>query len=140
MTSLHTAHLRHAMYYEIVLRTAEQLYEQGGEAINYGLELLDLEWGNIKLAQAWAEKYAENDFSAAKLCSNYPNVGIFALDLRQHPHERIVWRKAALTAARRLADYTAEGKHLNTLGVAYADVCEMGQAINYFHEALEMHR
>ena len=79
MPDLRNAHIRHAMYYETVLRTAEELYEQGGEAINYGLELLDQEWGNIKLAQAWAEKYAENDFSAAKLCSNYPNVGIFAL-------------------------------------------------------------
>src|SRR6185369_2271865 len=100
MTSLHTAHLRHAMYHEIVLRTAEQLYEQGGEAINNGLELLDLEWANIKLAQAWAEKYSKNDFRAAKLCSDYSNVGEYSLDLRLHPHERIGWRKASLTAAR----------------------------------------
>jgi tetratricopeptide (TPR) repeat protein len=140
MPSLRNAYVRHATYYETVLRSAEQLYEQGGESCKHGVELFDAESENIKLGQAWAEKHVEADFSAAKLCSSYPNVGIFLLELRQHPRERIGWRKTALIAARRLTDRTAEGKHLNSLGSAYADLCEMRLAINYFQKALEIHR
>lgn len=56
MANIHEARYRHAKYYEQILRTADHLYEQGGESLEKGLALFDLEWSNIKGAQAWSSE------------------------------------------------------------------------------------
>ena len=52
------AQYRHAAHYETVLRAADELYRQGGEAIKRGLALFDLEWTNIQAGQAWAAAHS----------------------------------------------------------------------------------
>jgi len=45
------AKIRHARYYEEVLRRANDFYIKGGDALKKGLELFDFEWSNIQARQ-----------------------------------------------------------------------------------------
>ncbi|MGH7456127.1 MAG: NB-ARC domain-containing protein, partial [bacterium] len=116
---------RHAEHYATVLRSADELYLKGGDAIQRGLALFDLEWENIQAGQAWAQVNTEKNKAAAQLCSDYPDIGVYCLDLRQHPRERIRWLEAALTGARSLKKRSAEGVHLGNLGSAYCVLSEI---------------
>lgn len=131
---------RHASHYLGISQKAKELYKQGGEALKRGLVLFDLEWSNIQAGQSWAEEHASEDDAAASLCSYYPDAGAHLLDLRQQPRERIRWREAALSAARRLKDQAAEGAHLGNLGTAYAELGEMRRAMEFFEHLLTITR
>jgi tetratricopeptide (TPR) repeat protein len=131
----HEGHRLHAEHFLAVLRSAHSLYEQGGAASLLGLGLFDREWNNIRAGQAWAAAQFSEDKEAAELCSSFPDVETYCLDLRQHPRERIHWREVGLAAARYLGDRSAEGRHLGSLGLAYADLGETRRAI----EAHEQH-
>ena len=129
---------RHATHYETVLRAADALYKQGDESIEAGLALFDLEWPNVQTGQAWAARHAHEDEEAAHLCNDYPDAGLYCLNLRQHPHEWIRWTEAALDAARCLKHREAEGAHLGNLGLAYRALGQVEWAIEYHEAALEI--
>jgi len=131
---------RHAAHYEALLRAANELYMQGDESIERGLALFDLEWPNVQAGQAWAAARAQHDDAAAHLCNAYPDAGAYCLGLRQHSREQIHWLEAALAAARRLKHRAAEGAHLGNLGNAYADLGEVGRAVEYYEQALAIAR
>ena len=131
---------RHAAHYERVLSAADDLFLQGNEGVLAGLALFDLERGNIEAGQDWAARRAAVDDAAARLCSSYPDAGVYVLSLRQHPREWIQWLEAALTAARRLGDREAEGAHLGNLGLAYARMGEIRRAVEYHEQALVISR
>jgi hypothetical protein len=82
MPSLREARLRHAAYYEQVLREANTFYKQGGEALQQGLALFDQEWANIQAGWVHAAHLSLEDDVAARLCNSYPGAGAFLLDLR----------------------------------------------------------
>jgi tetratricopeptide (TPR) repeat protein len=130
----------HASHYLNVIREAHGLYLQGHEALKRGLILFDLEWPNIQAGQVWAKEQSNEDDKAASLCSTYPNAGVYLLGLRQHPREGICWRESALAAAQRLKDRSSEGKHLNGLGLAYANLGETHSAIELYEQALAIAR
>ena len=127
---------RHAAHYAAVLRTADELYKEGGDAMLQGLALLDREWGNIRAGQAWAAAHREVDENAAKLCSDYPGVGIYCLGLRLHSRALIAWLNAAAAAAQSLEDREAQGAHLGNLGLTYANLGETRKAIECCEQAL----
>jgi len=60
MPDLREARLRHTEHYATVLRAANELYQQGGNALKQGLAFFDLNWENIKTGQRNAEKKLEN--------------------------------------------------------------------------------
>jgi tetratricopeptide (TPR) repeat protein len=132
------ASLRHARHYLEVLRTAGDLYKKGGDSLMPGLSLFDLERGNIEAGQAWAMECAVNDSAAAGLCISYPGTGVYCLDLRHHPRDRIRWIEAGLAGARRLGDRAAEGVHLGSLGIAYRELGEYRRAIEYYERQLKI--
>ena len=132
--------MRHAVYYVGVLGQADQLYLQGGDTIKGGLSLFDLERRNIQAGQSWAEKQSGANDRAASLCNDYPDAGVYVLNLRQHPREQILWLKAALAAARRLKSRADEGMHLCNLGNAYNDLGEARRAIEFHKQALAISR
>jgi len=127
---------RYAKHYATVLRSANELYLKGGDAIQRGLALFDLEWGNIQAGQAWAQANAEQNELAAQLCNAYPDAGVYWLPLRQHPRERIRWLEAALIVDRRLNQRSTEVVHLGNLGWAYADWGESRRAIECYEQCL----
>ncbi len=131
---------RHAAHYAGVLRSAKQLYKEGGSPMLQGLALFDREWGNIRTGQAWATAHCEADHAAARLCCDYPYIGAYCLALRLNSRDLIVWFKAGLVAARKLKDRSAEGNHLGTLGLAYAALGETRKAIEFFEQTLAIHR
>jgi tetratricopeptide (TPR) repeat protein len=136
----HTAQARHAAHYLSVLRTADNLYKRGGEALMRGLMLFDMEWTNIQAGQSWAVRHADNDKAATSLCARYPDVGANVLPLRQHPRERINWMDKALTAARQLPDRGIEATHLGNLGSAYTELGEPGPAVELYQQDLAIRR
>jgi tetratricopeptide (TPR) repeat protein len=127
----YATHMRHAAYYFTVLRKCNAFYLKGSDAIKSGITLFDVERRNIEVGQGWAYQHSSRDNTAAQLCNKYPNAGADLLNMRQHPREIILWREAALAAARQLNDRAAEGWHLGTLGLAYSALGEQRRAIEY---------
>ncbi len=119
--------LRHAQHYLEVLRSANQLYEKGGDAFMSGLALFDLERGNIEAGEACAGENATTDHTAAEMCSSYSSAGVPYLFLRQPTRECIRWLEDGLAAARHLGDRSAEGVHLGNLGIAYRNSGGLGK-------------
>lgn len=130
----------HAAHYQSVLHEADALYEQGGQFLKQGLDLVDLEWHNIQAGQVWAASHLETNRLACELCNSFPDAGRYVLDLRQHPRERIRWSEAALAASHKMQRRKAEGKHLIALGDSYADLSEVHHAIDCYDQALEIAR
>jgi tetratricopeptide (TPR) repeat protein len=86
-----------------------------------------------------AARAATSD-TAARLCADYPNLGLGCLKLRLSPDEQAVWLEAALAAARRLGDRAGEGIILTNLGGAYLNLEELSRAQEYFEQALAIDR
>ncbi|MFM8393324.1 MAG: ATP-binding protein, partial [Acidobacteriota bacterium] len=129
---------RFSSHYQSVLHEADALYEQGGEWLKKGIDLLDLEWQNIQNAQVWARRHAEEDRAACELCNSFPDAGKYVLNLRQHPRERIRWNEAALEASRTLNRRKATARHLIALGDSYTDLGEIHHAIDCYEQALSL--
>jgi tetratricopeptide (TPR) repeat protein len=154
---------RMAAHYVQVARAADELYLRGGEDLRRGLALFDLEWPHIRAGHGWAVRMAltypqpppspelreregvpqageGEGLEAARLCSAYPDAAAYCLGLRLHRREWAAWLEAAIQAARWLGDRAAEGRHLGNLGVAYAALGEVREAIGYYEQCLVIHR
>ena len=134
------AQRRHAEHYKAVLAAADNLYLEGGYGVLRGLELYDREQVSIRGGHEWAAERAQEDRTAAQLCSSYARVAAHVLNLRLPPRDRITWLEAALGAARRLGDRHAEGRHLANLGLAYDELGETRDAIEFHEQALAIDR
>jgi len=84
-----TAHLNHARHYLTVLARSNDLYLRGGEFVSAAIALFDREFAHIALGQAWASSEAENSTEAGRLCLDYPNAGLYVLDLRLDAKRRV---------------------------------------------------
>jgi len=131
---------RHALHYCRVLKQANESYLQGGVAATLGLAMFDIERQDIEAGWAWAAAEDERDEQASQLCMDYPNGGLYVLDLRHHPRERIRWLEVMLEAARRLKHRSSEGHALGNLGNAYEDLGETAKAIRYYEQVLAIAR
>ena len=134
------AQQRHAEHYKNALSAFDELYMKGGSSVLAAMQLFDLEEANIMAGHAWAEKNLEANSSAAELCSSYPNAGVYVLDLRLLPWQKISWLESGMEAARRLKDRAAEGAHLGNLGLAYAALGDAKKAIEFYEQALVIDR
>ncbi len=130
------ARQRHAAHYQSVLHEADALYEQGGDLMKLGVDLVDLEWQNIQAGQIWAASAMDADRAARELCNSFPDAGKYVLDLRQHPRERIRWSEAALEAAKKMNREKAAARHLVGLGDSYTALSEVHHAIEFYQQAL----
>jgi Tetratricopeptide repeat len=135
-----TAARQHAMHYQTVLSAADDLYQQGHDGVLEGLAWYEQEASQIAAGQAWAVARMGAEEGAAQLCIAYPDAGVYVLELRQHPRERIQWLEAMLAAARQLQQREAEGAALGNLGGAYAALGEMPRAIGYYEQVLQIAR
>ena len=134
------ARLRHVQHYMNVMGQADALYLKGGESILQGLKSFDDEWAHIQAGQAWAAENTKMGSETAELAMLYPDAGVYCLDLRLTPQQRIGWLTAALEAARTLGNKSMEGNHLVKLGLAYADLGDARKAIGFYEQALVVMR
>ncbi|MEP7012464.1 MAG: tetratricopeptide repeat protein, partial [Acidobacteriota bacterium] len=132
--------LRHAEHYCGVLGEAKELYKQGNEHILEGLALFDRERHQIAAGQTWAAEKLQEREEAARLASEYPNAGVYVLELRLPPRQQIAWLEAGREGAQRTKNRAREGNHLGNLGLAYADLGETRRAIEYHDAALSISR
>ena len=128
MPSFRDAHLRHAEHYRAILNVANQLYEQGGDALEQGLDWFDRDWTNIRSGLNWAAENFGSDSAAAMLCSQYVDSGAEIFQLRLHPRQRLKWLRAALIAAQLSKDRAREGKHSGNLGITYGLLGRLSEA------------
>jgi tetratricopeptide (TPR) repeat protein len=140
MVSRYDAHLRHAEHYVAILQTADELYQEGGDALKRGLLLLRRESPNIHTGREWAETQALGNDRAAFLCSDYQKVGAFVFDLNEHPRDRLLWLEVALACSRRLKDPVAEAAHLNALGMVNDELGETRLAISLYEQRITIAR
>jgi tetratricopeptide (TPR) repeat protein len=136
----HATRMSHAEHYLTVLLECNSFYEKGGDAIKSGLTLFDVERRNIEAGQSWACRHSSEDEAAAGLCNDYPNAGVYVLNLRQHPREFISWLEAALAVTRQFKNRPAEGANSCNLGVAYRNLGEMRRAIEFHEQYLDIAR
>ncbi|MBN8580194.1 MAG: tetratricopeptide repeat protein [Anaerolineae bacterium] len=134
------ARFTHASHYKDVLSAADNLYLEGGENIQLGLRLFDMEWDNIRSGHSWAGASRDVNENIAKLCLNYPDAGVYVLNLRQHPIENIKWLEMAITSAREIGDRRGEGNALGNLGNAFANLGDAKKAIEFYEQALVIDR
>ncbi len=130
------AKMRYARYYAGVLYATSQLYQKGNDDLVNGLNRLELEWENIRQGQRLAASLAPNNHAAAELSSRYPDAGVYCLELRQHPNERIQWLQDAVQAARQLNDRYCETACLGNLGLAYTMLALYQEAIACHQQSL----
>ena len=136
---LEDAGLRFAEYYCRVLGEADDLYLKGGEGVTEGLSRFDLEKANILAGRERAVCSGANPV-ATKLVAEYPCVGGHVLDLRLPAHDLILWLRGQLDACRELGDRRGEGNALGNLGLAYADLGRVDDAINHHQQQLAIAR
>ena len=123
-----------------LLARGNELYLQGGEALERGLALFDTQRLSIESGWTWASAHAEQDEWADQLCVRYPVVGSDVLDIRQTPGDRIRWLQAPLAAARRLKDHYGEAILLRDAGTACYNTGDIQHAIEYYNLALTVAR
>jgi tetratricopeptide (TPR) repeat protein len=133
------AQQRHATHYAKVFGRCNQLLLRGGADLKSGLSLFETEQPNIHTGQKWASRHTTDSEAAAQACNWYGWQGSL-LGLRFHPRDQIRWMEAALNAARQLKNRQAEGAHLGNLGIAYYNLGETRQAIEYYDQILVIHR
>ena len=132
---------RHATHYVKVLKAANDLYLEGGDAMLRGLAVFDLEWGNILEGHAWIEGQGEAVSPyVAQLGMSYPIAGGHLLDLRQHSDDRILWLKLALAAAVQLQNRAFEAAAAGFLGIAYGQLRQTDRAIEFNERYLKIAR
>ncbi|MBN1322755.1 MAG: tetratricopeptide repeat protein [Methanotrichaceae archaeon] len=131
---------RHAEHYREVLSATNEMYLQGGEKMLDALKLFDSEWANIAAGQAWAERLASKDPTAAALSSAYPDAGAYMLSLRLHPRELIHWLNTGLAGARQLKNRVTEGAHLGNIGNVYVNLGDPQRALDNYEQALDIAR
>lgn len=140
MPSLLRAHLRHAVYYKLVLRAANDLYLQGGAKALSGINIFDAESANIRAAFAWCVTHSVADNMAQALCSDFPFVGAQLLHLRLPPREYMGWIEPALSAAERLGASHLEAAYLINIAVCYSELNEPRRALEFCERALPLFR
>ena len=102
MRRLREIQLRHAQYYESLLRALKGKYTQGGDLAIQALELIEVELPNIKHGYEWASARMGEFEKATLLCMRFPDAGAYLLKLRLHPEEWLAWQQDGLEAARYL--------------------------------------
>jgi tetratricopeptide (TPR) repeat protein len=138
--SLAEALRRHSTHYLAVLRSANELYEQGGKALNRALASFDVERSNIQVGFTYCENHSADDRNIASLCCAYPIAGFYLLNLRLSPQERLHWFKTGYSAARCLKERSAEGTHLGNIGMAYMDLGRTDDALKNLKKFLRISR
>jgi tetratricopeptide (TPR) repeat protein len=132
--------LRHARHYASVADRARKAYHQGGDASLAGLKLFDQERMNIDAAWSWVRSLA-GDPKMDHLLLDFSDTMAHIGDLRYNKRrERIPQLQNALEAARRVQRHKAERTTLVNLGLVYANLGEVHQAIGYYEQALEVMR
>src|SRR5690348_13080717 len=110
--------LDHSKFFLNVLRQLADLYSHGGEDLTATLSQFDEDWPQIEWGQELAARYAQEDETAAILCSLYPAQGADLFLLRISAPKRETWSQAGLTAARRLNKKFFEERGSFNLGLA----------------------
>ena len=130
-----------ACHYESILREANVLATKDGEDIQYGADLLELEWENIKLGQELATiGCMQQDEKASRLCIAYHVAGKRILALRRGLSTRIRWAETALAAARLLQEQSVEKDVANYLGAAYMLLGQASRAVEFHDQCLGIAR
>jgi tetratricopeptide (TPR) repeat protein/transcriptional regulator with XRE-family HTH domain len=117
-------------------QAARTEYQAGGASVLAALTHFDAERAHIDAAWRWAMARAQTPAGDQLLLTLAVATAVISdlrYDLRR---ERLPQLESARVAARRLGDQRGEVSMCNTLGTAYCDLGEAGQAIPCFVQAL----
>ncbi len=140
MPKTREAQLRHAKYYAVALKMADESYMRGGSATYEGLQLLDFDYDNIERAQAWAQAHLDDNSDAAALCVEFALGGRHILGVRQPTESLIQWLQACLQSASRLGDKLSAQDCHTGLGLAHCRLGDTRVGIEHHSEALAIAR
>ncbi len=126
---------RHAEYYAEVLRAAESLYEQGGDATKKGAVVFEVESSNIQAGQQWAALHKDVE-RGANLSLAFALMGKNFLELRQHPNDGVRWLQVGLVIAERTGNSAAALILYGRLGNAQYVLGELEEALACYKHRL----
>lgn len=90
----------------------------------------------IQQAQRWAAQHMDKMNQAARLCSAFGLIDTALLELHEEGAGQIAWYEAALYAAARLEDQSAEYQHRYALALSYGRVGQYRRMIEYLTQLL----
>jgi tetratricopeptide (TPR) repeat protein len=129
---------QHATVFKMLLDHANLAYLDGKPV--EGLAMVDAELPSILAGQRWAANHLEQDADACHLAADYFHAGRHVLVLRLHSRVQIAWLEITLTACRKLRDRPGEGAALGNLGMAYKNLGDARNAIEYYEQQLVIAR
>jgi len=148
MPSLRNASLRHAAYYVRLLYQQNQDYLRGGNDQVSSLRQFEIELPNIRTVQEKLHSLlvpleekrdlSQADQALLDISNTIPDAGAYLISLKLSARERIKWLERALKASRRLHNDVTTQAHLGNLGLAYYELGEFSQAIDYFQQAFQL--
>ncbi len=138
MNALHSAQLAHADYYLMVLQRCDALYKTGVEGMSRASGLLAEDLPQVLLGQKQAAVLTDERPEAARLCSDYADVGAHVIAVHLTLGDRRRWREAALRAARQLEKPSTEAAHLVCLGNIKDEEGDHSAALSDYERAREL--
>jgi tetratricopeptide (TPR) repeat protein len=128
-------------YAQVAVQLAETMqahYQAVGESDLAAIACFDAERPHIDAARRWALAHAGTTRGDALLVASAcatRQIAMLRYDLR---HEQLPYLEQALAAARRMGDRSGESILLNNLGLTFANLGEVRQAIVYFEQRLAL--
>lgn len=136
MPSLQKAKLKHAQYFWEVACRSSELYTSDEASQQAGLELFDVERGQIDEAWDWLQRQPSSQETDVLLILFAEAISAIGMLRYSVWYEHIPHFEVQLVASRRVGWQEAESEALANLGLAYAYLGYYHQAIGYFESAL----
>jgi tetratricopeptide (TPR) repeat protein len=148
MPDYEAAAILHAECYLRILHKLNDGYIHGGKEQRSSLQKLDIELPNVlfardRLPTLIARANTELGLSKAEvvlldICNTFPDAGAYLISVKLNATDRIRWLKEALQASQRLENNITTQAHLGNIGLAYYELGELSQAVEYFTLALQL--
>jgi tetratricopeptide (TPR) repeat protein len=123
-------------YYLDVIRKANQLYLQSGDAHTQALTLFNNERENIDFGWETANSNSAANQQSAEICWNYLAQGSQILMNQLNPEQLFKWAERSLSIAKELKSEEAETNPLTVFGLVYQDIGQISISKSYFEKAI----
>ncbi len=139
MNSNKSLPLRHAEYYQELLRRLNELFDSGGvDNATSTLNDFDADWPQIQVAQQYVADNSNENRLAQYLCKIFYDAGTEIIIMRLSATERIKWLENAIQAAIKLGDRQAESASLGNQAIAYIEIGEYDKGLDNLQKAIQL--
>jgi RNA polymerase sigma factor (sigma-70 family) len=111
-------------------------FKPGRGADSEALRRFDKLWREAEVGFAWAAARWQDNDDLARLVVQYANSSVYVRDLRQDPHDKLIWQEVAKKAAQKIHDYRGYAIAIRRLGQVYSELGQWQKSVECCNEAL----